>query len=72
MHSRNVSVYYRILTVCSRIFVTGSGLMATKRPAGDDSPLPQAKKPLIGLPPLHVPAATCQEDLDIKVLQVSH
>ena len=46
------------------------GSMATKRPAGDDVPLPQAKKPLIGLPPLHVPAATSQEDLDIKVLQV--
>lgn len=44
--------------------------MATKRPAGDDVPLPQAKKPLIGLPPLHVPAATSQEDLEIKVLQV--
>ena len=44
--------------------------MATKRPAGEDSPVPPSKKPLLTQAPLHVIPATCQEDLDIKILQV--
>ena len=45
--------------------------MAAKRPSGDESPIPPAKKPVLAQVPLHVQPATCQEDLDIKVLQVN-
>jgi E3 ubiquitin-protein ligase BRE1 len=44
--------------------------MAAKRPAVDDSIIPSAKK--MTLPPLHVPSATGQEDLDIKILQIQN
>lgn len=55
----------------SYISVSSKDSMATKRPASEESSsIPQAKKPAISLPPLHVPSATSQEDLDIKVLQV--
>ena len=44
--------------------------MATKRPAGEDGPLPPAKKPVLTQTPLPVLPATSQEDLDVKILQV--
>lgn len=44
--------------------------MAAKRPAGEEGPVPPAKRPTVPLTPLHVPPATSQEDLDIKILQV--
>lgn len=44
--------------------------MATKRPCGEDGPLPPAKKPVFTQPPLRVPPACSEEDLDIKILQV--
>ena len=44
--------------------------MAAKRPAGEEGPVPPAKRPTVPLTPLHVPPATSQEDLDVKILQV--
>ena len=44
--------------------------MATKRPAGEDGPLPPSKKPVLSQTPLPVLPATSQEDLDVKILQV--
>ena len=44
--------------------------MAAKRPAGEEGPVPPAKRPAVPLTPLHVPPATSQEDLDVKILQV--
>lgn len=44
--------------------------MATKRPAGEDSPPPPAKRLNLAQTQLPILPATSQEDLDIKVLQV--
>lgn len=42
-----------------------------KRPSEDDGGAPSSKRPAIMLAPLDIGPATGQDDLDIKVLQVS-
>ena len=45
--------------------------MATKRPAGEASGAPSAKKISLAMPTLDIGPAAGEEDLDIKILQVN-